>query len=154
MLKNYLNNITVNNINMFDFLNILTSYIERACYVVNFTKNFLYLQAKPYLLFNEYCLNVERTRYGKLLKFKLDNQDYCMLLPRGKLRLPPDRITNETGQDVTDIVRPYLGPNNDFFQSCQKITPKLLGFNSLTIHRGENDNVSFDNNQELSYSEN
>lgn len=45
------------------------------------------------------------------------------------------------GVDVTDMVTPYLGPNEDYHG--QQITPKQLGYDALTITRRNGETRSY-----------
>ncbi len=75
---------------------------------------------------------VSSTLYS--LQYEHCGKSYRILLPikRGPKKILS--VTDENDKDVTDAVRVFLGPNEDFHQHLHPITPKELGFQQLTVH--------------------
>jgi hypothetical protein len=71
-------------------------------------------------------------KYLYQLSYVHQGIDYHVLIPLKKGPRKIVRITDGDQEDVTDQVKPYLGPNEDFHGI--EITPGHLEYDTLTFH--------------------
>lgn len=87
-----------------------------------------------YLYLNEPHSELEEFPHSKNLKtlqYTFRGQPYKIFV---KIRRGPSSIVSvytDQDSDVTDLIRQYIGPNDDFHGSSSVITPELLGFENL-----------------------
>jgi len=69
----------------------------------------------------------------KLIKipYKYKDKDYFYLLKIPKGVPPVQKIEDENGEDIFDIISPYLGPNLDCHHT--KITPIDFGYSKIIV---------------------
>lgn len=90
------------------------------------------------------------------LKIHYGNIEYKIPIPRSRHPNPflsitttsTTSTTDDVHKDVSDVLKPYLGPNYNFFGT--KMTPKKLGFENLTFYTDEGDLLSFESTDEIS----
>jgi hypothetical protein len=83
------------------------------------------------------------------ISYTYKNKSYFYLLKVQRGVTPLTSIIDEQGNDVTDVIVPYLGPNLDCHG--QTLTPKDFGYQRLTVTTvldsvcffGENDRIIF-----------
>jgi hypothetical protein len=72
------------------------------------------------------------TKVGKNkyeLKYVINGKLYKKIITPERGPLPVIFITNETNEDVTEQILPYIGPNNDFHN--EKFYPSFFGYKKL-----------------------
>ena len=82
----------------------------------------------------------------KVLNYKFKGSDYKVLIriKRGPSKI--DAIYDEEGDDVTDIIKSFMGPNEDFHGILSVITSEMLGYNSLMFKLADETVREFDKN--------
>lgn len=125
----------------------ITPCVSRIVTCTDLCKNFLIYKAES-LFPKDGTVKVERNRHGKNYNIQFGDERYTIFVPRGKLNCPPLKITNEKGEDITELLSPYLGPNNDFFFST-RVTPEILGQKNITIFKDDENIMTFEANEVL-----
>ncbi len=88
-------------------------------------------------LYKSVCLSNSLTKVTSnvyTLDYKYLGKPYSLLL---KVRRGPRQIqsiVDDEGNDVTEEVRPFLGPNENGHLLHVPVTPILMGYPSLTLH--------------------
>lgn len=79
------------------------------------------------------------------LKYKLygNNYIYRLYLNNDPMIIRNLYVTDENGEDVTERVVKYMGPNYDFHGV--DMTPEILGYKSLNIHEQTYSKIFRDN---------
>lgn len=88
---------------------------------------------------NQTVLHVHKNVYE--IQYALHDHVYKV---RTRVRRGPSniiQILNHQGEDVTDEVRTYLGPNEDFHGQC--MTPNDLGFEELSIQLRKGETMEY-----------
>lgn len=70
---------------------------------------------------------------------------YLLKIPKGVI--PLKSITDDKGEDIYDIIEPYLGPNLDCHGST--IYPKDFGYNQIKITTVFDKIITFDEDQKI-----
>jgi hypothetical protein len=96
---------------------------------VNFNIKLFLLNKIRNIYRRESLVQVSKKLYT--LTYFHNNNSYTIMLPilRGPSKI--FKIENEIYEDVTDKIKPYLGPNEDCHN--MKITPKQLNYYQLTF---------------------
>ena len=94
---------------------------------------------------------IDQQKFGKILCFSIDSEEYKIVIPRGKKRSPPTfyvetfelqtRVPSDNEvhiivnhHDDIEKISPFLGPNNDFFSSStQWLEPRMIGIENMVI---------------------
>lgn len=104
---------------------------RKKCVVI--CKGFVFIYRVIYASFLQYMnTNMKRMGYNTYeLTYVIKGRVYKMIVtpPRG----PPAvlQIINDEGDDVTDLILPYMGPYNDWYGT--NIKPSYFGFETLTF---------------------
>ena len=69
------------------------------------------------------------------LKYIINGKLYKKIIIPERGPLPIICITNETDDDITEQILPYIGPNNDFHN--EKFTPNFFGQKTLIFEMSE-----------------
>lgn len=111
--------------------------------------SFIYLQFRNFFpKFETY--KIKEKNFGKVLVFSIENAKYKLVIPKGKKNLPPAKICNEKGDVITRRIKPYMGPNNDFFGSCTTcLNPKLFKCEKIEITNVKGEKKVFVENDAL-----
>jgi hypothetical protein len=85
-------------------------------------------------------------KYVKIsYKYKDKSFYYLLKIPKGVI--PLKSITDDCGNDIYDIIEPYLGPNLDCHGSA--IYPKDFGYNQIKITTVFDKVITFDEDQKI-----
>lgn len=82
------------------------------------------------------------------IPYYIDDRWYKILIPY-RIGIPDsiERVEDENGKDVTSLIAPYLGPDEDF-HNC-RVSPKTFGYKSLHFFFNKialKDSVKFEEN--------
>ena len=76
-----------------------------------------------------------------VLTYVIKGRMYRMLIEPPKGPCPVLQIINDSEEDVTDIVRPFMGPKYDWYGEKPPLID--MGYSSLTIINGEGEEQTF-----------
>ena len=92
--------------------------------------------------------SIEKLDNGRyLLIYNINENIYRILLPKITKASNILYVYDELNNDITDVYESYLGPNLNF-HGCN-YTPKLLGYNSITVVYDNNEIYNFKENDNL-----
>lgn len=118
----------------------LEVFIEIFKHLFIYIKNKLFPK-KRLEHFNKKYLKAPYEYHGKVFYYLFKSKNNSQ---------PIKNIKNESGQDVTDAVLPYLGPHLDCHGAC--IYPKDFGYVSIKIETMYDQEFVFEEDQEISLS--
>ena len=84
---------------------------------------------------------IDKNKYE--LKYIINGKLYKKIITPTRGPSPIICITNENDDDITEIILPYIGPNNDFHN--EKFYPNFFGFKKLNFEMSDGTNKSFNN---------
>jgi hypothetical protein len=87
-----------------------------------------------YISFIQYMNNSVRPIEGGKsheLKYVINGKMYKLIVTPTRGPAPIMQISNDNGEDVTDIVLPYMGPQYDWHY--REFAPRFFGYKSLTF---------------------
>lgn len=104
----------------------------------------MYLSALQY--FNNSVKRINKNTYE--ISYLVNGRVYKMLVTpiRGPSRVL--QVSDENNEDITDLVVPFLGPRNDWHG--RKFTSKDFKRKTLTFELGNGEELTFEEDQELS----
>lgn len=97
------------------------------------------------------CIEYFDPRVSKLgknkyeIKYIIGNRMYKFHIKKSRGPSSILQIIDENYNDVTKLVKPYLGPNNNFHNI--KYTPESLNFDELVFQMTTGDELTFKNSQ-------
>lgn len=96
-----------------------------------------------YLTFVQWLNNsvekIDKHRYT--INYTIKGKPYTLVVKPINGPSPVLLVTDENGNDVSDHVIPFIGPQHDFHGA--KITPQFLGYKSLTLETAFGDSSHF-----------
>uniref|UniRef100_A0A6C0H3G0 Uncharacterized protein n=1 Tax=viral metagenome TaxID=1070528 RepID=A0A6C0H3G0_9ZZZZ len=123
----------VKKVNNFRRLNSLVATTETGYFKIAYVSLKLVAKAS-YISFIQYMNNsVKRVKEGKAyeLTYVINGRLYKMITNPIRGPVPILQISNDDGEDVTDIVLPYMGPQYDWHY--REFSPSFFGYKSLTF---------------------
>jgi hypothetical protein len=112
-------------------LNLLIIVINIGIKLVEYNLNKLYKE-----IIKKYKKeNVEYDKEKNILKIKyeFENKEYIYIQRINKKQIHNIISCTSDNKDIFDKIQTYLGPNKNFHN--ENITPLLLGYNSIEIHK-------------------
>lgn len=85
------------------------------------------------------------------LHYKYNNKLYKICIPIKKGPTNISDILDENGNDISEKISPYLGPNEDL-HFCN-ISPKYLGYSKIYIHTIFDKIYVFENNDKIEFND-
>jgi hypothetical protein len=88
----------------------------------------------------------------KLVRYFYNGKIYYFpLVISMKEKIQIHHIFDENNIDITKKITPIMGPSLDFYSLV--ITPKMLGYNSLSFKLENGDEINFGNNDKIAFPE-
>lgn len=87
---------------------------------------------------------IEKYRNHYVVPYKYGTQSYKILCKRNRTRQRILKIVDHQNEDVTEIVKPYMGPNMDFHG--MQLSPNDLGFEKITFEMLSGEIKTYDTN--------
>lgn len=110
---------------------IFRNIVNKTSFICNTTNLKAIVSTVRTMLIKKFYNNVVQVSKNKyVLNYYYNGTKYCM--PIQVKRGPRDilYVTDQDGNNVTDIIKSYAGPNEDFYSKCS-LTPNYFGFQSL-----------------------
>jgi len=140
-------NVVMNKFKKFRRLNSLVATSETDNFKIIYVSLKLIAKAS-YILFIQYMNNsVTRIDGGKSyeLTYVINGRIYKLIVTPVRGPVPIMQISNDAGEDVTDIVLPYMGPQYDWHY--REFAPRFFGYKSLTFELADGSEQTYEDSE-------
>jgi len=140
----------VKNCNKFRNLNSLVATSETGVFKIVYVSLKLVVNA-CYISFIQYMnSSVRPAKGGKAyeLTYVINGRLYKMIVTPIRGPTPFMKISNDSEEDVTDIVLPYMGPRYDWHY--REFTPSFFGYKSITFELSNGKKRTYEESESFS----
>jgi hypothetical protein len=140
-------NVVMKNFKEFRRLNSLVSTTETENVRIIYVSLKLIAKAS-YISFIQYMNNSVRPIEGGKsheLTYVINGKMYKLIVTPTRGPAPIMQISNDNGEDVTDIVLPYMGPQYDWHY--REFAPRFFGYKSLTFELADGTEKTYEDSE-------